>query len=136
MRRYRRIRADIVFGRLRPGQKLRLEAVHDDYGVSVSTLREILNRLAAEGLVLAEGRRGFEVAPVSADNLKELAELRLLLACNAGVVRPCRLLEKAAATRRAKRLRFRPDDFRGRPDRGIRQPLHDRMTVRSKGTTV
>src|SRR5215467_12763154 len=63
---YRRIRADIVFGRLRPGQKLRLEGLKEDYGVSVSTLREILNRLAAEGFVLAEGRRGFEVAPVSA----------------------------------------------------------------------
>src|SRR6201995_5870727 len=62
---YRRIRSDIVFARLRPGQKLRLEGLKEDYGVSVSTLREILNRLAAEGFVLAEGRRGFEVAPVS-----------------------------------------------------------------------
>ena len=68
-----------MFGRLRPGQKLRLEGLKEDYGVSVTTLREILNRLAAEGFVLAEGRRGFEVAPISAGNLKELAELRLLL---------------------------------------------------------
>src|SRR5882757_1262383 len=76
---YRRIRTDIVFGRLRPGQKLKLEALKEAYGVSVSTLREILSRLTSEGLVLAEGRRGFEVAPVSIDNLQELAELRLLL---------------------------------------------------------
>ena len=67
---YRRIRTDIVFGRLRPGQKLRLEGLKEDYGVSVSTLREILNRLAAEGFVLAEGSRGFEVAPISAENLQ------------------------------------------------------------------
>ena len=76
---YRRIRADIVLGRLRPGQKLKLDGLKESYGVSVSTLREILSRLTSEGLVLAEGRRGFEVAPVSVDNLKELAELRLLL---------------------------------------------------------
>lgn len=76
---YRRIRADIVLARLRPGQKLRLDGLRESYGVSVSTLREILSRLASEGLVLAEGRRGFEVAPVSVENLKELAELRLLL---------------------------------------------------------
>ena len=76
---HRRIRDDMLFGRLRPGQKLRLDGLKESYGVSVSTLREILSRLAAEGLVLAEGRRGFEVAPVSIDNLKELAELRLLL---------------------------------------------------------
>jgi DNA-binding GntR family transcriptional regulator len=76
---YRRIRADIVLGRLLPGQKLKLDGLKESYGVSVSTLREILSRLASEGLVLAEGRRGFEVAPVSIGNLKELAELRLLL---------------------------------------------------------
>src|SRR5436853_1290274 len=80
---YRRIRADVIFGRLRPGQKLRLEGLRETYGVSVSTLREILNRLAAEGFVLAEGKRGFEVAGVSIENLKELAELRLLLEAHA-----------------------------------------------------
>lgn len=66
-------------GRLRLGQKLRLEGLKVDYGVNVSTLREILNQLAADGFVLAEGRRGFEVAPISAGTLRELAELRLLL---------------------------------------------------------
>jgi GntR family transcriptional regulator, carbon starvation induced regulator len=76
---YRRIRMDIILARLEPGQKLKLEMLREAYGVSVSTLREILNRLAAEGLVSAEGRRGFEVAPVSVANLKELADMRLLL---------------------------------------------------------
>jgi GntR family transcriptional regulator, carbon starvation induced regulator len=80
---YRRIRSDVVFGRLRPSQKLKLEALKETYGVSVSTLREILSRLTAEGLVIAEGRRGFEVPPVSTDNLKELADLRLLLESHA-----------------------------------------------------
>jgi GntR family transcriptional regulator, carbon starvation induced regulator len=80
---YRRIRTDIIFGHLQPAHKLRLETLREDYGVSVSTLREILSRLSAEGLVLAEGRRGFEVAPVSADDLKGVAGLRLLLECHA-----------------------------------------------------
>ena len=80
---YRRIRSDIIFGKLMPLQKLRLEALREDYGVSISTLREILSRLSSEGLVLAEGRRGFEVAGISAADLKELAALRLLLECHA-----------------------------------------------------
>ena len=80
---YRRIRSDIVFGRLRPGQKLKLEDLKESYGVSISTLREILSRLTAEDFVRAEGRRGFDVAPVSVENLKELAELRLLLESHA-----------------------------------------------------
>ena len=45
---YRRIRHDVIFGRLRPGQKLKLEGLKETYGVSVSTLREILSRLTAE----------------------------------------------------------------------------------------
>jgi DNA-binding GntR family transcriptional regulator len=80
---YRRIRADIVFGRLTPGRKLKLEQLKSDYGASVSTLREILNRLSSERLVVAEGQKGFEVAPVSIANLQEIAALRQLLECRA-----------------------------------------------------
>jgi DNA-binding GntR family transcriptional regulator len=76
---YKRIRADILFGRLAPGRKLKLELLRKDYQTSVSTLREILSRLASEKLVVAEGQRGFEVAPISAQNLKEIAALRQLL---------------------------------------------------------
>jgi DNA-binding GntR family transcriptional regulator len=76
---YRRIRSDIIFGILPPGQKLRLEKVSESYGTSISTLRELLNRIGAEGLIVAEGQRGFEVAPVSADDFRQVAELRLLL---------------------------------------------------------
>src|SRR5690606_12464270 len=80
---YRRIRGDIIFGKLAPGQKLRLEQLREAYGTSVSTLRELLNRLASEGLVEAEGQKGFMVAPVSARNLREIAAMRLLLETHA-----------------------------------------------------
>src|SRR5690348_15324520 len=76
---YARIRADILLGRLPPGCKLKLDQLRNDYAASVSTLREILSRLSSENLVVAEGQRGFEVAPISAKNLKETAALRLLL---------------------------------------------------------
>lgn len=76
---YRRIRSDIIFGILAPGQKLRLEKVSESYGTSISTLRELLNRMCAEGLIVAEGQRGFEVASVSADDFRQVAALRLLL---------------------------------------------------------
>lgn len=76
---YRRIRADIIFGRIAPGQKLKLDWLKDTYGASISTLREILSRLTSEGLVTAEGQRGFEASQVSVENLGEIAALRLLL---------------------------------------------------------
>jgi DNA-binding GntR family transcriptional regulator len=80
---YRRIRLDIIFGRLAPSQKLKLDSLRSSYSASVSTLREILNRLCSEGFVTAEGQRGFEVQPVSADGFREVAGMRLLLECHA-----------------------------------------------------
>jgi DNA-binding GntR family transcriptional regulator len=80
---YGRIRADIVFGRLAPGEKLRLDRISKVYETSVSTLRELLNRLCSEGLIVAEGQRGFEVAPVSEADWREIAAMRQLLECHA-----------------------------------------------------
>lgn len=73
------IRADIINGNLAPGQKLRLEPLKAKYQVSVSTLREILNRLTTEDLVVAEGQRGFQVCAATEANLREIGDLRLLL---------------------------------------------------------
>nr|WP_246662935.1 GntR family transcriptional regulator [Pseudolabrys sp. FHR47] len=82
-RTYRRIRSDIIFGRLTPGQRLRLERLSTQYETSIATLRELLNRLLVEGLIVAEGQRGFEVTPVSADRWHEIAQMRELLECHA-----------------------------------------------------
>lgn len=80
---YRRIRNDILFGRLSPGQKLKLERLKEHYGASISTLRELLSRLSSEGLIIAEALRGFEVPPISAAEFREVAGMRLLLECHA-----------------------------------------------------
>ncbi len=82
-RAYDSIRADIVFGRLVPGARLRLDRLAGEYGASVSTLREILYRLSSEGLVLAEGQRGFRVSPVSSAGFQDVAAMRLLLETHA-----------------------------------------------------
>lgn len=78
-RAYLRIRDDVLQARLAPGAKLKLDQLRKTYGASTATLREILSRLVSEKLVVAEGQRGFEVAPVSAANLREIAALRLLV---------------------------------------------------------
>lgn len=76
---YRRIRSDIVLGRLTPGRRLPLERMKQAYGASVSTLRELFSRLASEGLLVAEGSRGFQVSAVSSADLREVAAMRELL---------------------------------------------------------
>ena len=80
---YQRIRADIVCGRLPPGERLTLDRMREAYETSVGTLRENLNRLSSEGLIVAEGSRGFQVTPISAANLREVAAMRCLLESHA-----------------------------------------------------
>ncbi|MES5098454.1 GntR family transcriptional regulator [Agrobacterium sp. BA1120] len=80
---FRQIRQDIVSGHLPPGSKIKLEQAKEHYQISISSLREILSRLAMENLVVAEGQRGFEVSPVSRKELEELADLRIVLETHA-----------------------------------------------------
>src|SRR5215510_15154545 len=80
---YARLRTDILDGTLSPGMKLKLEALRDRYDVSVNTLRETLSRLAADGLVEAEGQRGFTVVPATLADLIDITETRRLLECHA-----------------------------------------------------
>lgn len=74
---YARLRDDIVEGRLAPGEKLRVEHLKDRYEVGAGTLREAITRLVSDALVVAEGQRGFRVAPVAIEDLLDLTALRV-----------------------------------------------------------
>jgi DNA-binding GntR family transcriptional regulator len=76
-RSYQRLRDDIVEGRLAPGEKLRVEHLKARYDVGAGTLREAITRLVSDALVVAEGQRGFRVAPMALADLEDLTRLRL-----------------------------------------------------------
>ncbi len=76
---YRRLRRDIVEGRLAPDEKLRVEHLKDDYNVGAGTLREALALLVADALVVSQGQRGFRVAPISLADLSDITHTRVLL---------------------------------------------------------
>jgi DNA-binding GntR family transcriptional regulator len=80
---YLKIKSDIITGALQPGKKLKLDTLKVQYSVSVSTLREILNRLASDDFVEAPEQRGFLVRTMSNEDLIELSNLRVLLECAA-----------------------------------------------------
>ncbi|MFY8105059.1 MAG: GntR family transcriptional regulator [Ramlibacter sp.] len=73
------LRRDVLHGEHPPGAKLKLELLQVQYGFSSSPLREALNRLAQEGLVRADERRGFRVAPVSAEDMADITRMRLMI---------------------------------------------------------
>ena len=71
---YGRLRRDILTGVFEPGERLPLDPLGAHYGVGLTPLREALNRLSAEELVMREGKRGFCVTPVSLADLADLTE--------------------------------------------------------------
>ena len=75
------LRTDIVAGRLRPNDKLRVQALVERYGLAASAIREALSRLVTDGLVDVEDQRGFRVSPVSREDLLDLTESRVSIEC-------------------------------------------------------
>lgn len=76
---YRRLKSDIIYGLIKPGTKLRVEALRARFGVSSSTMREALLLLVGDSLASAEGQRGFRVTPVSMADFAEVTRLRKLM---------------------------------------------------------
>lgn len=76
---YKSLRKDIISGELSPGSKLRIEHLRAKYGIGASTLREALTLLVADALVISEGQRGFKVAPISLEDLKDVTRLRKMM---------------------------------------------------------
>lgn len=79
---------DLVYGELRrrlmagaflPGQRLREEHIASELSVSRTPVRNAIERLAADGLVKRDGRRGTVVLGWLDRDIDEAFELRLLL---------------------------------------------------------
>ena len=73
------LRAEILTGRIRPGDRIPVEQLAESWGVSATPIRESLRRLAGDGLVDLTPQRGARVARVDAALAHEIYAVRLLL---------------------------------------------------------
>lgn len=71
------LRLEILAGARLPGERVQLEGLKQDYGVSLSPIREGLSRLVAEGLLIPSGQRGYRVAPVSVEEFLDIKAQRI-----------------------------------------------------------
>jgi DNA-binding GntR family transcriptional regulator len=74
------VREQILSGQLRPGSFIRQEKIAEDLELSATPVREGLLALRGEGFVLLKPRRGFMVAPLSADDIRDLFSAQALIA--------------------------------------------------------
>lgn len=106
------LKADVLSGRLQPNERLNIDAIRERYDVSLSPLREALARLVSTGLIVVGDRRGYRVAGLSRDDLRDIGRTR-------------RHIERAAL---ADALKYGDDDW----EADIARALH----VLSKATTM
>lgn len=76
---YEQVKTRLLTGEFDPGQRLRADRLRDDYGVSASTMREILFRLSTVGLADFQEQRGFRIPPQSLERQHDLAQFRIFL---------------------------------------------------------
>ena len=76
---YERLRDAIVRLELAPGAAVSEAQLVGGFGFSKAAVRAGLARLRADGLVVAEPRRGHVIAPVTMRDVLEIYDLRLLL---------------------------------------------------------
>jgi DNA-binding GntR family transcriptional regulator len=91
------LRASILSGSLAPGQVLRQEELAAQFHTSRVPLREALQLLQAEGLVVLRPRRGYAVQALDGVQLVELLRLRILIEAFGGYIGTLRRSEKDIA---------------------------------------
>jgi len=94
-----RIGHAIVEGEFQPGQKLREVDLARSFGVSRASVREALRLVESEGLVTILPQRGAQVTALTAEEVRDVFEIRANLMGLA-----CRRLAAAATPETARRL--------------------------------
>jgi DNA-binding GntR family transcriptional regulator len=91
----------ILEGELKPGERLRAEALAQRFGTSRTPIREALLQLEAHGLVEVEPNRGAVVKSFDRDDLRDLYEVRALIEPHAAARAATRISPHAVARLRA-----------------------------------
>ncbi|MED5609204.1 MULTISPECIES: DNA-binding transcriptional regulator CsiR [Pseudomonas] len=73
---YEWLKKDIIRGVFKPGEKLLMSTLKERYDLGVGPLREALSQLVAEHLVVAISQKGYRVAPMSLEEMKDIYDAR------------------------------------------------------------
>ena len=80
---YSALKEKIVGLELSFGQRIDLKIISSEFGVSQTPIRDALNRLARDGLVTENPRKGFYVVSLTPEDMEEIYDLRALIECYA-----------------------------------------------------
>lgn len=79
MQAYRHFRKQLMAGRYKPGQKIKLKEVSEELGISATPIREALGRLVSEHALFQIDRRSVRVPVMDASRYRHISDVRILL---------------------------------------------------------
>lgn len=141
-----RLTQEILDGEVLPGEKLLSEALKERYQVGMSPVREALSKLSATGLVAFEEHKGYSVAKLTADEMRDniltFAEIECLalkasithgdFAWEGEVVAAEHLLKKVESQKKVQFLLWAPQNRRFHNALVSACPLHALIEIRNR----
>src|ERR1700730_108813 len=113
----RALEEDIIFGRFAPGSRLVEDTLMNRYGASRHFVRQALFLLERQGIVLREKNIGATVRFYSAEEVRQIYQVREMLTRQAALMialpAPTRLIEQLVAFQRHYCARADAQDLRG-----------------------
>jgi DNA-binding GntR family transcriptional regulator len=76
---YKKMRRSIIMGQRESAERLNIEEIANEYNTSVTPVRDALQMLSHEGLVIIKPRSGYFVATITLKQLRDLLDVRRIL---------------------------------------------------------
>jgi len=76
---YERLRDDIIHGRVKPNERLKVAELASRMGTSTNPVREALQQLRGEGFVIMTPNRGARVRPIDEEFVRDICEIEVLI---------------------------------------------------------
>lgn len=76
---YERLRDDIISGRVKANERLKVAELANRLGTSTNPIREALQQLRGEGFVVMAPNRGARVRPIDEEFVRDICEIEVLI---------------------------------------------------------
>nr|WP_313474920.1 GntR family transcriptional regulator [Agrobacterium pusense] len=76
---YERLRDDIISGRVKANERLKVAELATRLGTSTNPIREALQQLRGEGFVIMTPNRGARVRPIDEEFVRDICEIEMLI---------------------------------------------------------
>jgi DNA-binding GntR family transcriptional regulator len=128
---YERLRDDIIHGRLKANERLKVAELASRMGTSTNPIREALQQLRGEGFVLMTPNRGARVRPIDEEFVRDICEIEVLIEPAltrwfVGLVTKADIEELEAIQAKIEILNFTDEMAHSRLDMRFHQLMYDR----------